>query len=277
MTEVTNGEETSTELAPSDVGMSETAAETAKHAAREKYRDFARGWYGFGKAVAEIRNSEHFRVLGYKDFKAYVVDEFADMDYSVIIRMVNVVNAHGGYIESFLDANPQKALPAYESLYAIQATQKKAEAAGDESMQRKLTSLLKKVMEGEMSWGKLREELGRTKPATEAVPAGNGTTEAEVDGIAAELESEVASESGEEGEVIAESDDRKVQFAKAAELVLVHMKPIAENLKMLQSFLEDDPTDLFTVEFTDSVVSSVDSFYDYVGEFLSKMESISNA
>lgn len=260
------------EMTPADVGLSEDVATSLRDDARKAYTAMQHDWFRFGQKVAEIRNTLAFTALGHVDFKAFCEAEYQELNYQAVHKMVLVVNEFGPQMEKSIEQNPQLALPATESLYAIQAAQKKARDTEDKGTQRKLSGFLTQVMDGEMSYHKLRKELQGLSVKPEV--SEEAVTPGEADRATVASAEEVTAEASEIEEVEGEISQEEM-VSRLGELIPFQINTLKDSIDALQNLVAEDEN-LFTIEVANGPVTELNNLHERLDTFLNKMEEISN-
>ena len=272
------GDSGSKELSPADLGLTETESQRLRGECRDECTQMQHGWFRFGRKLYEVKQKDAFKGMGFSSFKDFCETDYPQFEYSHLNRMALTADEFGGIIETHLRDKPSEPIPSLDSLYALKTAQTKAAGSEDAKGQRKITGLLGKVMDGDLSYHGLRSELQSIKPVAERVPptATPGPevskAEAEVDKMEAELEAELEAES-EEVEGVIEGDSPSEVALKTAKIISSKIPTIRENISLFRKLMEED-NDLFTTDVT-FVMVDLNELYNELDAFLPAMEKIS--
>jgi hypothetical protein len=101
-----------------------TAEDMVDHV-RVAYRNFRSSWFEFAKSITSVHDSEAWNKIGYVNFKEYCIAEFADMNYSTIVKFVSVMHSEIGILlGTKVEKDPDTQLPAWETCYQIKIAEK---------------------------------------------------------------------------------------------------------------------------------------------------------
>ena len=124
--------------------------------ARVAYARLAQSWFHFGKAVHKIKSENAFKV-DYENFKDFCINEYPDLNYSGLFKLVSVVDRYHDEIQKQIeDEGEEWSLPPYESFYLVLSAEKKA--PGDN----RISQIKDMVLSGSLTCSQVRNEIKKT-------------------------------------------------------------------------------------------------------------------
>jgi len=224
-------------------------AEGLRAEARKAYHSLQRSWFDFAKVVTVIHDSDVWENLGFEDFKGYCKEEFADLDYSRIVRLIRVCKDWGTLIEARLKKNPECQLPSWVTCYQLSISEKKLPEAD-------IPKLKKNVLEGRVTRLEIKERVEATQVIDIEPDQSEDLEEVEVGEV--EVEEGVDADSDE-----VKLDNLTIECIDAAKILRKNLPAIKKLLK--------EPTQR-TVDLAELVYEKLTPT---INKFIDHMETIS--
>lgn len=225
-------------------------AEKLRDQARDAYGRFQRGWFDFARTVTMVHDTKIWTELGYDSFKEYALEEFKDLDYTVIVKFVKIMQGYfGKAIETRIKKYPNAQLPAWITCYQLTIAEKNFSRED-------LPKLRKEVLEGKITRTEMVEKVKENAPRFET-PESDEDIDKEIEGAtkSTTVDAEVVEDNGDED---------------LAKEMVVHAQALAENLPKLAKVGE---ASAHTVKLAEILYESV---IDQGNNFIDHMEKLAN-
>jgi serine/threonine protein kinase len=120
---------------------------------RIAYNNFQSSWFHFAGLITKIHDESIWSTLGHGSFKEYCLVEFNDMNYSTIIKFINVMHSHiGSLLGKKVTKDPSAHLPAWETCYQLKIAESRLP-------KEEMPVLYKDVLDGNASLNKIKKKI----------------------------------------------------------------------------------------------------------------------
>jgi hypothetical protein len=229
--------------------------------ARSIYKRIYQSWLDFALCIFEIKKKEIWK-KEHEDMKSFCEENFPDMSYSVIVKLLAVAEDWGLAIHMMKKKKPDMVLPAYSTCYEL--TAHKEYIKEDE-----LARLRKDILERKLYLGGLQERLKEIVKKRDEKSAKKEFKEDKK--IERKLEKMERDEDNEEFEIEEEELDGEVENSldSQAKERIPHADDLLSNLPVLTSAMKS------TTKGIVDLAEKLEKLEDVIGDYLTKASKCS--